>query len=185
MVRSQTNVQRKDHPASIALTPTICKAKTLNMANKENHNMLKYVMNEKIIGEINSDMTNKVNIETTCNNAMGDDLIRFEDEILADVIVEHLISKLTELKDSIENSKNSYGILVTDVYPQMYQQKKELISNYINAMNEQEKEQSVCFYAFEIIFFNKTFLRKFYFLLIYRNLKVKRVKPKKFNELVN
>ena len=64
----------------------------------------------------------------------------------------------------------------------MYQQKKELISKYINDMNEQEKEQSVYFYAFENIFFNKTFLRKLYFLLICRNLKVK---PKKFNELVN
>ena len=97
-------------------------------------------------------MAIKVNNETKYNNALGDDLIRFEEAILADVIVDHLISKLNILKDSIENSKSSYGLLDKEFYPQMYQQKKELISKYINAMNEQEKEQSVCFYAFEIIF---------------------------------
>ena len=76
MVRSQTNVQRKEHPTPIALTPTIFKAKTLNIANKVNQSMLKFVMNEKIIGEIKSDMANKVNIEKKYNNALGDDLIR-------------------------------------------------------------------------------------------------------------
>ena len=109
-------------------------------------------MSEMILGEIKSDMANKVNIETTCNNDLDDDLIRFEDAILADVIVDHLISELNMLKDSIENSKSSYGLQVKDLYPRMYQQKKELISKYINAMNEQEKEQYVYFYAFKIIF---------------------------------
>ena len=119
------------------------------MANKENQSMLKYVMSEKILGEFKSDMATKVNNETKYNNALGADLIiRFEDAILTDVIVDHLISKLNILKDSIENSKSSYGLLDKEFYPQMYQQKKELISKYINAMNEQEKEQSVCFYAF-------------------------------------
>ena len=177
MVRSQTNVQRKDHPASIALTPTICKTKTLKMANKANQSMLKYIMNEKILG----DMTNQVKIETKYNKDLGDEIIRVEDAILADVIVDHLIIKLNMLKGSIANSKNSYGLLVQDFYPQMYQQKKELISKYINAMNEQEKEQSVYSYAFEILFLNIKFIREFYFLLICRNLKVKQ---KKFNRLV-
>ena len=143
MVRYQTNVEGKEHPTPIALKSTICKANTLKMANKENQSMLKYIKNEQILGEIKSDMANKVNIETTCNNLLGDDLIRFEDAILADVILDHLISKLNMLKDSISITKNSYGLLVKDFYPRMYQQKKELISNYINAMIEQEKEQSV------------------------------------------
>ena len=136
-------------------------------------------MNEKILGENNSD---KVNTKTRYNNALCDDLIGFEDSILAEVIVDHLISKLNMLKNSIANSKNSYGLLVKDLYPRMYQQKKELISKYINAMNEQEKEQSVYFHAFEIIFLNLKFLIKLCILLIYRNLKVKQ---KTFNELVN
>ena len=152
MVRSQTNVQRKEHSAPIALTPTICKAKTLKLANKEKQSMLKNVNNEKKLGEIKSDKANKVNIKTTFNNASGDDLIRFEDAILTDVIVDHLISKLNMLKDSIANSKNSYGLLVKEFYPRMYQQKKELISKYINATNEQENEQTVNVYEFEIIF---------------------------------
>ena len=152
-MRSQTNVQRKEHPALIALTPTIYKAKKLKMVNKENQSMLNYVMSEKILDEIKSDMVTKVNNETTCNNVLNDDLIQFEDAILADVNVDHLISKLNKLKDSIENSKSSYGLLVKEFYPKMYQQKKELISKYINAMNEQEKEKSVCFYAFEIYMF--------------------------------
>ena len=181
MVRSQANVQ-KVHPTPIYLKPTIYKAKTLKMANKANQSIFKFVMNEQILGEINSDSAIKINIETKYNNAWGDDLIRIEDAIIADVIVDHLISKLNMLNDSIANSKNSYGILVKDLYPRMYQQKKGLISKYINAMNEQEKEQSVNVYAFEIIFLNIKFQLKLYILLICRNLKVK---PKKFNELVN
>ena len=143
MVRSQADVKRKDHPSSVALTPTICKANTLNLANKEKQSMLNNVNNEKILGEIKSDKANTVNIETTCNNDLDDDLIRFEDAILADVIVDHLISELNTLKDSISISKNSNGLLAKEFYPQMYQLKKELISKHINAMNEQEKEQSV------------------------------------------
>ena len=152
-MRSQTNVTRNEHPTPIVLTPTICKAKTLKMANKENQSTLNYVISENILGELKSDMATKVNNETKYNNALGADLIRFEDAILTDVIVDHLISKLNILKDSIENSKSSYGLLVKEFYPKMYQQKKELISKYINAMNEQEKEKSVCFYAFEIYMF--------------------------------
>ena len=151
-MRSQANVQRKEHPVQIALTPKICKAKKLKMTNKENQSMLKYVMSENILGEYKSDMATKMNIETKYNNALGEDLIRFEDAILADVIVDHLISELNMLKDSLENSKSSYGLQAKNFYPQMYQQKKELISKYINATNEQEKEQSVHFYAFEILF---------------------------------
>ena len=152
MVRSQTNVQRKEHPTPIALIPTIYKAKWLKMASKANQSIFKYVKNEQILGEIVSDGANKVNITNTLNNALGDDLIRFEGAILTDVIVDHLISKLNMLKDSIANSKNSYGLLVKEFYPRMYQQKKELISKYINATNEQEKEQTVNVYEFEIIF---------------------------------
>ena len=170
MVYTYLQKKKKDHPSSIALISTICKAKTLKKANKANQSKLNYVTNEKILGEIKSDMANKVNIETTCNNSLGDDLIQFEDAILADVIVDHLISKLNILKDSISISKSSYGLLVKDFYPQMYQQKKKLISKYINAIDQQDqKEQSVCFYAFEIIFL-KTFFKKTFFLFIYRNL---------------
>ena len=61
--------KKKDHPSSIALISTICKAKTLKKANKANQSKLNYVTNEKILGEIKSDMANKVNIETTCNNS--------------------------------------------------------------------------------------------------------------------
>ena len=154
------NVQRKEHPTPIYLKQTICKAKKLKIANKDNRSMLKYDMNEQILDEIKSDIVNKADIETRYNNALGDDLIRFEEAIHADVIVDHLISKLNKLKDSISISKNSNGLLVKEFYPQMYQQKKELISKYINAMNEQEKEQSVYFHAFEIIFLNLKFLKK-------------------------
>ena len=160
MVRYQSNVQGKEHSKPIALKPTICKAKTLKVDNKENQTVLKYGMNEKILGKIKSDTVNKVNIKTAYNNDLGGDLIRFEDAILADVIVDHLISELNKLKDSISISKNSYGLLVKDLYRQMYTQKKELISKYINVMNEHEKEQFVNFYAFESIFLNIKFLRK-------------------------
>ena len=141
MVRSQTNAHQHKDPTAI------CQAKTLNMvANKEeNQSILKYVVNEPNLGRIKSETTNKVNMESTYESALGDDLLQFEDAILADVIVDHLISKLNKLKDSIENSESSYGLLVKDLYPKMYQHKKELIAKHINALNLQEEEQIVNF----------------------------------------
>ena len=145
MGRLQINDQYKEHQTLRILNPTICKTKSLHKAIKENKNMFKSVTNE----------------QNSCKiSAFGDKFIEFEDTVLAEVIVDHLISKLNKLKDSISISKNSNGLLVKEFYPQMYQQKKELISKYINAMNEQEKEQSVYFHAFEIIFLNLKFLKK-------------------------
>ena len=132
----QINDLNKEHQTLRILNPTLCKNKTLHKANKANKNMFKSVMNEQNSCEI-SDRVTKLNIENIHESALSDKFIEFEDTILAEVIVDHLIRDLNELKDQVANLKSGHGLLVNNVYPQIYQQKKELISKFI--LNSQDE----------------------------------------------
>ena len=125
MGRLQINDQNKEHQTLRILNLTICKTKSLHKAIKENKNMFKSVTNE----------------QNSCKiSAFGDKFIEFEDTVLAEVIVDHLIRDLNELKEQVTNLKIGHGLLVKYAYPQMYQQKKELISKFI--LNCQDKPVS-------------------------------------------
>ena len=68
---------------------------------------------------------------------------KLEDTILTEVIVDHLIIALNKLKAfSIDTTKDTDRIF-NDIYPQMYSQKKELISKYINCQDGRENYRNV------------------------------------------
>ena len=101
--------------------------------------MLKSVTNEQ-----NKDCVTKLSIENIDESAFGDKLIEFEETMLAEIIVNHLIRDLNELKESIVNLKSRHGLLVKNVYPQMYQQKKELISKcFLICQDEPDSQKLV------------------------------------------
>ena len=139
MGRLQINDQNKEHQTLRILNPTICKTKTLHEANKVYKNMLKSVTNEQ-----NKDCVTKLSIENIDESAFGDKLIEFEETMLAEIIVNHLIRDLNELKESIANLKSRHGLLVKNVYPQMYQQKKELTSKcFLICQDEPDSQKLV------------------------------------------
>ena len=68
---------------------------------------------------------------------------KLEDTVLTQVIIDHLIIVLNKLKDiSIDSSKDTRRIFNV-IYPQMYYQKKELISKYLNSTFVQENDKNV------------------------------------------
>ena len=68
---------------------------------------------------------------------------KLEDTVLTQVIIDHLIIVLNKLKDlSIDNS-NDIRRIFNVIYSQMYYQKKELISKYINSTFFQENDKNV------------------------------------------
>ena len=143
MGRLQINDQNKEPSIFRILKPTICKIKTLHKANKSNKNMLKSVTNEQNSCDIRDRVT-KLSIENIDESALDDKLIEFEETMLAEIIVNHLIRDLNELKESIANLKSRHGLLVKNVYPQMYQQKKELISKcFLICQDEPDSQKLV------------------------------------------
>ena len=68
---------------------------------------------------------------------------KLEDTVLTDVIVDHLLTALNKLKDSSIDTTKDTRRLFNDIYPQIYCQKKELISKYINCQDGQENYRNV------------------------------------------
>ena len=114
-----------------------------NLFGEIKRNMFKSVTNEKNLCEI-SDRVTKLNIKNIRESASVDKFIEFEDAVLAEVIVDHLIRDLNELKESVANLKSGHGLLVNKVYPHIYEQKKELISKCIlNCQDEPDSQKLV------------------------------------------
>ena len=69
---------------------------------------------------------------------------KLEDTILTEVLVDNLLTALNKLKTStIDTSSIGSRSLLNVMYLQMYCQKKELISQYINCTDFQENDRNV------------------------------------------
>ena len=69
---------------------------------------------------------------------------KLEDIILTEVVVDNLLTDLSKIKAStIDTSCISSRRLLNVMYLQMYSQKKELISKYINCTDFQENDRNV------------------------------------------
>ena len=79
-------------------------------------------------------------------DALGIEMIKFEETILSKVIVEQLINDLSKLKSSIQSSKGTCRQILTEICPQMYLQKKELISMHLNCLDGPENEKIVLWF---------------------------------------
>ena len=76
-------------------------------------------------------------------DALGIEMVKFEETILSKVIVEQLINDLSKLKSSIQSYKGTCRQILTEICPQMYLQKKELISMHLNYLDGPENEKIV------------------------------------------
>ena len=84
--------------------------------------------------EIKKPISSEQCIDLSDRKLSDSELANFEDMLLAEVIVDHLLSHLSKLKLSIEKSTDGRQLL-GEIYSQSCLQKKELISKYTNSQN--------------------------------------------------
>ena len=87
------------------------------------------------------------NIQSKCSHeAWCVEFAQIEETILSQIIVEQLLGDLNKLNGSIERSIRTYRPVLTEMYPQLYVQKKELISKHMNWQDETEHHTVVRLY---------------------------------------